>query len=414
MLVVCGLNQTTPLIYREQISLNSTHLRTIQCELFQYAGVDECMLLSTCNRSEIYAIVEHPQVLIDWWQQRHQHIWTELQPYFYCHQQEQALRHCLNVACGLDSMLIGEPQILGQLKQSFHHGIELGTIQRELMQRFEFIFQMAKKIRTDSGISQLPISVASVAVDCIQKHFPDLTNKKTLLIGSGDTARLAAIHLQEKGCYQFMVTSRHLEHATQLAKQLNGIAFEVTALNDILRQADIVVTATSCPYPFISCNIIEQTMLARQHQPMVLVDLAVPRDIAAEVASIANIYLINIDHLKEIQAQNQAERLKAASIAHQMIHDALLTYHKKHKSQQAQHVICDFRAYMKNLAKQELQRAHQKLDAGQCQHQVLEELSERLIQKLIHYPTIGIQKAAIEDKYDILEFTNYLFNTSEV
>jgi hypothetical protein len=117
---------------------------------------------------------------------------------------------------------------------------------------------------------------------------------------------------------------------------------------------------------------------------------------------------------KEIQAQNQAERLKAASIAHQMIHDSLLTYHKKHKSQQAQHVICDFRAYMKNLAKQELQRAHQKLDAGQCQHQVLEELSERLIQKLIHYPTIGIQKAAIEDKYDILEFTNYLFNTSEV
>lgn len=414
MLVVCGLNQETPLAYREQISMNSTPFSTIQCELLQYPGVDECMLLSTCNRSEIYAVVEDPQILIDWWQIHHQQIWAELEPHFYCYQQEQALTHCLKVACGLDSMLIGEPQILGQLKQSFHQAIELGTIQRQLMQTFEFVFHMAKKIRTESGISQLPISVASVAVDCIQKHFPDVKTKKTLLIGSGDTARLAAIHLQEKGCNQFMVTSRHLEHAQQLAKQLEGIAVEVTELNDMLHQADIVVTATSCPYPFISRLMIEQTLLKREHQTMVLVDLAVPRDISPEVAELADVHLINIDHLKEIQAQNQAERLKAASIAHHMIDDALMTYQKKHKSQQAQHVICDFRAYMKDLAKQEVQRAHQKLATGQCQHQVLEELSERLIQKLMHYPTIGIQKAAIEDKHDILEFANYLFNTSIV
>lgn len=414
MLVVCGLNQETPLAYREQISMNSANLSTIQCQLLQYPGVDECMLLSTCNRSEIYAIVEHPQVLIDWWQTRHQQIWAELEPHFYCHQQENALTHCLKVACGLDSMLVGEPQILGQLKQSFHHAIELGTIQRELMQTFEFVFQMAKKIRTESGISQLPISVASVAVDCIQKHFCDLKSKKTLIIGSGDTARLAAIHLQEKGCYEFMVTSRHLEHAAHLADKLEGHAFEVTELNDKLHQADIVVTATSCPYPFISRSLIEQTLLKRKHQGMILVDLAVPRDISPDVVEIANVHLINIDHLKEIQAHNQAERLKAAHIANHMLHDALIAYQKKHKSQQAQHVICDFRAYMKDLAKQEVQRAHQKLDAGQCQYQVLEELSERLIQKLMHYPTIGIQKAAIEDKHDILEFAHYLFNTSAV
>lgn len=414
MLVVCGLNQETPLAYREQISMNSANLSAIQCELLQSPSVDECMLLTTCNRSEIYAIVEDPQVLIDWWQTRHQQIWPELEPHFYCHQQEKALAHCLKVACGLDSMLIGEPQILGQLKQSFHHAIELGTIHRELMQAFEFVFHMAKKIRTESGISQLPISVASVAVDCIQKHFSDLKDKKTLIIGSGDTARLAAIHLQEKGCHQFMVTSRHLEHATLLAKQLEGHAFEVTALNEKLHHADIVVTATSCPYPFISRMSIEQTLLKRRHQSMVLVDLAVPRDISPDVAAIEKVHLINIDHLKQIQAQNQVERLKAANIANQMITDALLEYRKKHKSQQAQHVICDFRAYMKDLARQEVQRAHQKLDAGHCQHQVLEELSERLIQKLMHYPTVGIQKAAIEDKHDILEFANYLFNTSVV
>jgi glutamyl-tRNA reductase len=410
LLVVCGLNQQTPLEYREKIAIQSSNLASCLFEIQQLAGVQECMALSTCHRTEIYAVVEHPDVLIHWWQTRHQMIWPQLETHFYCHQQQDSLIHSLRVACGLDSMLIGEPQILGQLKQAYHEALELKFASNRLMQWFDFVFQMTKKIRTQSGINQLPVSVASVAVDSIQNIVGHIQNKKVLIIGSGETARLSAIHLQEKGCRDFMVTSRHLEHANSLALQLEGKAFIVTELNDYMHLADIVVTATSCPLPFITKPSMEQTLSKRQNRPMILVDLAVPRDIEPEVAELQAIQLINIDHLKEIQEKNQVSRQKAGQVAEKMIHAALDVYSKKNKTKTVQNLICDYRAYMQNLAQDEVRRAHQKLASGHCQYQVVEELSERLMQKLMHQPTVGLQKAAIDEKNDVLEMAQYLFN----
>jgi glutamyl-tRNA reductase len=410
LFVVIGLNQQTPLAYREQIAINSSNLSTSICQIQQLQETNACTILSTCNRTEIYAETSSPDSLMQWLKNHHLGIWSELEPFLYCYTKEQALIHTLQVACGLDSMLIGEPQIFGQLKQACHLSIELGCMNEQLKNLFDFVFQITKKIRTQSGINEHPISVASVAVDCIMQHFTDLKDKKVLLIGSGETAKLSAIHLQEKGCDKFLVTSRHLDNARQLAEKLLADAFPVTELNHYLHQADIIVTATSCPFPFISRQAIENALHQRQQKPMVLVDLAVPRDIEADVAELATIVLINIDHLQEIQAQNQAERLRAAKIAESMIQDALTLYAKKQKSQQAQHLICDYRSHMKNLAQTEVERAHQKLAAGHCQFEVLTELSERLIQKLVHYPTIGMQQAAGEDRQDLLELAQYLFN----
>lgn len=401
MFVVCGLNQQTPLAYREQIVFQNAHVII--------PGVSEYVALSTCNRTEIYAYVESLDELISWWKNHHLQIWPQIESYFYCYTGDEALQHAISVACGLDSMLIGEPQILGQLKIAYQQALEFDSIGAHLRPWFDFIFHITKKIRTQSGISKHPISVASVAVDCIHQHFHDVQDRKALIIGSGDTARLAAIHLQEKGCHQFLVTSRHIEHAQKLSQELDGQAFPVTELQKHLPLVDIIVTATSCPLPFISRQTIEQTLSLREHRPMVLIDLAVPRDIESNVAEIPNITLINIDHLQQIQAHHQAERLRAANVAHEMVNDAIHLFHKKHRTLKAQHMICHYRDLMKQMAQSEVQRAHQKLEAGHCQYQVVNELSERLIQKLMHYPTVGIQQAASDERHDILELAQYLF-----
>ncbi len=411
MLVVCGLNQQTPLALREKLAIHPANLSQFLFEISRLPNVIECMALSTCHRTEIYAVVKDPEVLINWWQTHHQCIWSDIKPYFYHYQNNDALIHSLRVACGLDSMLIGEPQILGQLKQAYQQALSLEFAKNRLMQWFEFVFQMTKKIRTQSGISELPVSVASVAVDSIQKHISDFTNQKVLIIGSGDTARLAAIHLQEKSCQDFMVTSRHIEHAQNLAQQLDGQAFPVTELNNHLHQADILVTATSCPMPFISKQSMEQTLEKRKYKPMVLVDLAVPRDIEPDVEQLKEVTLINIDSLLQIQEKNQTKRIEAGKVAEHMIQEALSAYTKKNKTLKAQDLICDYRTSMQNLAQQEVLRAQQKLASGHCQYQVIEELAERLVQKLMHQPTKGLQKAAVDDRQDLLELAQYLFNS---
>jgi len=410
LFVVIGLNQQTPLVYREQIAIQSANLSASICQLHQLPGIWACTVLSTCNRTEIYAETTDPEILLNWFKNHHTHLWEYLKPHLYVHTEVDALVHALHVACGLDSMLLGEPQVLGQLKQAFHLAIELGTINDALRNWFEFIFQMTKKIRTQSGISEHPISVASVAVDCIQEHIPELASQKALIIGSGDTARLAAIHLQEKGCHQFLITSRHMENAQSLSTLLSGTAIAITELNHYLHQVDIIITATSCPFPFISRNAIETALHQRLNQPMVLVDLAVPRDIEADVAELPHVTLINIDHLQQIQAHHQTERMRAGQIAKQMILDAIDVYDKKQKSLRANSLINDYRSHMKALAQTEIDRAHQRLSAGHCQFQVINELSERLIQKIIHHPTVGMQQAASDNRQDLLELAHYLFN----
>jgi glutamyl-tRNA reductase len=405
LFVVCGLNQQTPLAYREQITFH----HTLVCQLQALPGILECVALSTCNRTEIYAYVNDLDSLQNWWKNHHLQIWSQIEPYFYCYTNDDALRHAISVACGLDSMLIGEPQILGQLKIAYQQALDYGTVSTHLQPWFDYIFHVTKKIRTQSGISKHPISVASVAVDCIQQHFDTVSDKKALIIGSGDTARLAAIHLQEKGCHQFYVTSRHIEHAQKLAQELQGNAFMVTELQEHLHEVDIIVTATSCPLPFISRQTMTLTLAQRKQLPMVLIDLAVPRDIEPDVSELPNIVLINVDHLQQIQAHHQSERLRAAEIAQEMVEEAITQFHKKNRTLKAQHMICHYRDLMKDIAQSEVQRAHQKLEAGHCQFQVVNELSERLIQKLMHYPTIGMQQAASDERHDILELVQYLF-----
>jgi len=412
LLVVCGFNQQTPLALREKIAINAATSAVFLAEIAHEPGMVECALLSTCHRTEIYAIVNDPQPIINWWQAKYAAIWSDLKQYFYVHLNNDALIHSLRVACGLNSMLIGEPQILGQMKQAYQQALDLKLVKNRLVQWFEFVFNFTKKIRTQSGISALPISVASVAVDSIQKHIDNSSDKTVLIIGSGDTARLAAIHLQEKAYKNFMVTSRQIEHAQSLALKLDGKAFPVTELEDFMPQADILVTATSCPLPFITKQTLQKILQKRNYKPMILVDLAVPRDIEPEVENLEAVTLINIDNLMQIKENNQLQRKQAGKLAEQMIQDALRTYTKKNKSLQVQNLICDYRASMHELARQEVVRARQKLSRGHCQYQVIEELADRLIQKIMHQPTKGLREAAIDDRQDILELAQYLFTST--
>lgn len=380
-------------------------------QLVNLPAVHEAAILSTCNRTEIYCDTDDPSVLIPWLAQTH-HLDAEyIRPYCYLHQEENGVRHMLNVACGLDSMMVGEPQILGQLKQTYQEACQVGTIKQTLRSLFQSVFNASKRIRHVSGIGKNPVSIAYLAVQLINQLFTDDTPLTILLIGSGETAALIAKYLHQKGCHRFMVASRTLENAQKLATTFAGEVVSITNIPQHLAKADIVISATACPLPFISQALVKHALLQRQQAPMIFLDLAVPRDIESNVGELNHVHLYNIDDLQHMTQQGIDERLAKAIQAETLIEAELEAYQLKHRSLRANHAICSYRTQMQTLAQQELERAMQKLSTGHCQFSVLNEFSERLINKLTHAPTMGLRKVAQNNQEKLLELIPYLFNT---
>lgn len=409
--VAFGLNhKTAPINVRERIVFSPSMQDTFLQKLMEHPDISEALLLSTCNRTEIYCETNNPQLLCDWFTHEHQVPETYIKPHAYCYEGEKAVRHALEVACGLDSMMLGEPQILGQMKQAYQQATRLKTVNK-LRPVFEFVFSAAKRIRTQSGIGANPVSVAYAGVQLISKSTPVLKQLNTFLIGSGETAALAAKYLKQMGVNRFMVASRTLENAQRLAQQLEGVAMDITKITECLPQADVVISATSCPLPFINKKMVADALALRANNPMILLDLAVPRDIEPEVRELQQITLFNVDDLQHIIDKGMDERRRASEMAHDLITDEVKQFARKHRSQKANHVITSYRSQMKDIARQELERALGKISSGQCHHSVLNEFSERLLNKLTHKPTLGLKEIAGDDKDDLLHLAQYLFNT---
>lgn len=413
--VTCGLNhKTAPLAVREKIALPVAMQDSLLESLLQEPQIQEAAILSTCNRTELYCETTNPQAITHWLARKHNLDESSLQPYLYLHKEKQAIKHTLRVASGLDSMMIGEPQILGQMKQAYQLACQHGAIKAGLRPVFEYVFSASKRIRNHSGIGTNPVSIAYAGVQLIRELFPDYQDRQVFLIGSGETASLVAKYLHQQGVRRFMVASRTQENAQKLANAFSGKTLSIGDIPQNLAAADIVISATACPLPFINKNLVEHALAQRQQAPMFFLDLAVPRDIEANVAELEQVHLYNIDHLQAMIEKGMNERRQAALHAEQLIEGELDNFVRWHRSRKANNLICDYRENMKTLASQELQRAFNKLGSGQCQQTVLTEFAERLVNKLTHNATTGLKHIAWDGRDDILTLAKYLFTTKPI
>jgi glutamyl-tRNA reductase len=412
--VACGLNhKTAPINVREKVALSPAIQDSVLHSLLSRPEINEAAILSTCNRTEIYCDTHDPKIITQWLANEYQLIPEYLSPFLYVHKGYQGIKHTLRVASGLDSMMIGEPQILGQMKQAYQQACRLGTLNTQLRPIFEYIFSASKRIRTQSGIGTNPVSVAYAAVQLIGQSFSDYKSLNVFLIGSGETASLVAKYLHQQGVRHFMIASRTLENAEKLANTFDGITIPITNIAQYLPQADVIVSATNCPVHFINKSLVEQALNQRAQAPMFFLDLAVPRDIEEDVKELAQVQLYNIDDLQMMIEKGMEERRLAALHAEQLINEELSNYIRKHRSLKAKKVICDYRDQMQALAQEELQRAMKKLSAGHCQQIVLNEFSERLVNKLTHTPTTGLRQIAKDGREDLFTLAQYLFNTTK-
>lgn len=413
--VTCGLNhKTAPLNIREKFALHANNHSNILHRFTDDLDVDEAAVLFTCNRTEIYCSTDAPQIIIPWICAEKNIPIHEAEPYFYSHTEEKAIKHLLRVGSGLDSMMLGEPQILGQIKDSYSFASQSGTIGSNLDSIFQYIFQSCKKIRTNSGIGKNPISIAYAAAQLVGQVLQDYSKLSVFIIGSGDTSALVAKYLYEAGVRKFIVTSRTQEKAQILANELQGATVPILNFSEHLARADVVITATSCPLPFINKEMINNALDKRKQKPMFLLDLAVPRDIEADVTSTSHVHLYNIDNLQNVIAENINARQKAAILAEEMVEKEVMNYIHWNNTKQANHVIHGYQQHMQELSNIELQRALNKISNGKCPHDVLNEFSRRLTNKLTHFPKIGLRQIAADNQRSLQELINYFSKKSQI
>lgn len=409
--VACGLNhQTASVNVREQLALSGPARTEWLAHLLSSSDIAEGLVLSTCNRTEIYCETANADALLPWIIQEARLAPGAIAACFYLHTGEAAVRHLLRVASGLDSMMLGEPQILGQIKQAYEEAEHARGIGETLREVFQYVFGACKRVRAQSGIGKNPVSVASAAVHLATRLLPDPKNASAFLIGSGETASLVAKYLRQQGVKRFFVASRTRDHALKLAEQLEGNALTVNDIPRHLAEADVVISATACPLPFIDRPMVEAAILARQHSPMVLLDLAMPRDICPQVAEVEGAHLYNLDDLQQLTEKGMDERRIAAAHAEELVVRELEHFARWHRARRAKSIICSYREKMQSLADVEVERARRKLARGEASLAVFEEFSQRLVNKLTHTPSVGLRQGASDDHQELLTLVQYLYN----
>lgn len=412
-LLVLGINHTTAsLPLRERVTFASEHLGEALSKACQQTGVDEVVILSTCNRTEIYAASPadiNQEKLLRWLAEYHTLPVTELAECHYYHRDQEVVRHLMRVAAGLDSLILGEPQILGQLKSAFAVAEQHGTVSGKLHQVFQQVFATAKRIRSETAIGENPVSVAYAAVAIARRIFTDLSGNKALLIGAGKTIELVAKHLKENGIQSLIIANRTLPRAQELVGQTGGEAILLSDIPERLSEADIVISSTASQLPILGKGAVESALRQRKHKPMLMVDIAVPRDIEAEVAELDDVYLYTVDDLKEVIDENLRSREEAAVDAHRIIDEALEQYLRELRAEDAVYAIRGFRHLAEQLRDEEMEKALRSLQRGEKPEEVLQALARNLTNKLLHHPTVQLKKAGSEGRSDVLDLAQQLF-----
>lgn len=396
LLTVGMSHKTAPVAERERWVLLPEQLPAILGAIKAETWVEESAIVSTCNRVEFYLKVSDPNadLLLDQWSQTLEGSRQALAPLVYQYHDDAVVKHLLRVACGLDSMVLGEPQILGQMKEAYRQADQMGTLGKHLRYLFDFGFKVAKQVRTETEIGLNPVSVASTAVQLAKRIFTDLSQKRVLLIGAGETIELVAQHLRSAGVTQMKVANRTLERAKRLADKMSAQAMVLSEIPQHLATVDIVLSSTGSPLPIIGKGVVEAAMTQRKYQSMLMIDLAVPRDIEAAVHGISKVFVYTVDDLESVIADHRSQRLNAADDAETLIAYQAEQYRLAVQSWQAHDTVRAYRSSLEALAQAEMEKVLKALNNEEDQAAVLQRYGYNLINKIMHPPTIALRRLA--------------------
>ncbi|MAM89352.1 MAG: glutamyl-tRNA reductase [unclassified Hahellaceae] len=413
---VFGLShKTTGVSLRERVAFQADEVPVVLKLVADELGVSEVTILSTCNRTELY--LSCPDIdaarLCDWFcdyhEIGHEVGRAELEPALYFLEGKAAVRHLMRVASGLDSQMLGEPQIFGQIKDAFTVARSSGTVGTVLDRLFRQAFTVAKRVRTQTAIGNNPVSVAYAAVSLAGRIFPEIHKCTALLIGAGETIELVAKHLLQRNIEHLIIANRTLSRAESLALKTGGAAIQLSDLPDHLAKADIVIASTGAPLPVLGKGAVETALRKRRHKPMFIADIAVPRDVEAEVADIEDAYLYGIDDLEAVIEGNVRAREEAAKEAEHLIREGVDDFMYKLRSLETVDVLKSLRERAEEVRDLELARALRLADSGQSVEAVMRQLAHALTNKLIHHPTVQVRRAHAEGRKEASDWLRDLF-----
>lgn len=392
MFVACGINyHKTPIHIREQLALSELKRMSFIEHLTHLDSKNEATIVSTCQRTEFYCDLAEPEKLITAFADYTKVPISTIAESWYCYQEDKGIKHAIRVACGLDSMMLGETQIFGQLKDAFIEASHIGGVKNSLNKIFPFVIRTSKLIRQQCGINKFAISIASAAAQRILQDNKNPEDLRVLIIGTGEMAELVTKYLYTAGVKKFWITSRTEEHAQNLATQYQAASIPITSIYQFFTEVDVVITATACPFSFITKDMLDNL----HDHSIFFLDLAMPRNVCETIGQIPRMTVCNIDSLQSQCLSNLAQRQQAAILAETMIEQELTKYFCWTDSLASKNIILDYRKHMQQLAQKELAIAMESLKQNQvCADEVLQKLTYRLVKKLTHIPTITLKQAA--------------------
>ena len=417
-LTAMGINHTTAsLEVRERVAFAADQLVEALQEGCRESALQELVILSTCNRTELFFSCEQDAEsqrakALEWLARYHRLEVDAIAANCYHFEASDALDHMIRVASGLDSMVLGEAQILGQMKSAFAVADEAGTVGVALSQVFPRVFAVAKKVRTDTAIGENPVSVAYAAVDLAGHIFADLSQASALLVGAGETIDLVARHLADTGLARIVVANRTLGRARELAQKFGAEAVLLADIPEQLVDADIVISSTGSQLPILGKGAVESALKQRKHRPILMIDLAVPRDIEAQVGDLKDIYLYSVDDLQEIVEENMRSRRQEASRADSIIAAGVEEFERELRSRNAVDTVKALRGRAEQLRDSEVDKALKALARGESPENVLTSMARALTNKLIHNPSIELKRASAEGREEVVDIARSLLGIS--
>jgi len=415
-LLALGISHhTAPVDIREKVAISSTGYAERIKQLMSLDGVEEVVILGTCNRMEIYCLcagqIEHE--ILPWLHKINNIPPGELDSHFYRHIGEDAVRHLIRVAGGLDSLVLGEPQILGQIKEAWQISQQAGGAGKVLDRLFQHSFAAAKSIRSSSGIGSHSVSVAYTTVVLAKQIFGDLSKQNVVLVGAGEMIQLCGKHLHEQGIARIEIVNRSQSAAMELATALQAKASTLDNLHEVLPRADILISSTASPIPIISKAAVKSALRKRRHRPMFLVDIAVPRDIDPEVERLDDVYLFTIDDLQQVVDENMQQRHTAAESAGGDVEVSVAAFMRWLYGIRAARSLKRIRSQSHLHESDLVEKALKRLQSGHDPEQILTQLANTLTNRILHEPTRRLREAAEEQKYEILKAADWIFRSSE-
>lgn len=414
-LLATGVNHTTAEVeLREQLSFAESEVAAALQDLRQQPGVREAALLSTCNRTEIYCYVDPEEEGVDltalaqWLAAWHGLPLEQVQSALYRYEGVPALRHMMRVAGGLNSLVLGEPQIMGQMRDAYNLSHEYQALGSELRSTFHHVFSVAKAIRTETAIGENPVSVAYAAVSFARHIFTDLSTSRALLIGAGEMIQLVARHLKEQGVTNITIANRTLVRAQDVANSVQGKAVGLDGIPQALVHTDIVISCTGSPNTVLEREVVAKALKQRKHRPIFMVDIAVPRDIAPEVGKLQDVYLYSVDDLQQAIDENVRQRQQAAEEAEAIIDVEVEKFARRLRERNAVPSIRRYRDAVASIGQQELAEALALLEKGADPATVLTRFEHRLTRKMMHSPSVGLRRLAAEETADALTMAEAL------